>query len=333
MTFPFDNLLPHNQVSKLRRSDAIALTFVNGRFDNALSTVSDAGISLSKTDDGLVLRVAENAKIQRPVQITHFYPAATSEKVASKITVIVASHGELTLDEIHFTPAENANGENVITEIELEAGAAIKHNRIQLDSEKSESLVNTIVNQQSDSHYEALHFSLGAGKSRHNLHVRLVGENAQAALSGLYAIPAKHSIEHNLLIEHVAPRTQSQQLYKGVIKELGKSAFNGKIHILKNAQQVNASQLNKNLLLGKKAEARTKPELEILADDVKCSHGATVGQINEEELFYLQSRAIPRDDAVKMLVRGFADDVLNRVTDEMLKKNLARILTEEFFNP
>lgn len=333
MTFPFDNLFLQPQVSKLRRSDATFLAFVNGRFDDALSTISDANISFTKTDGGLVLRVAENAKIQRPLQIMHFYPATASEKVASKITVVVASHGELALDEIHFTPAQNANGENVTTEIELEAGAAIKHNRIQLDSEKSESLVNTIVNQQSDSHYEALDFSFGAGKSRHNLNVRLVGENAQATLSGLYAIPAKHSIEHNLVVEHIAPRTQSHQLYKGVIKELGKSAFHGKIHIFKNAQQVSASQLNKNLLLGKKAQARTKPELEILADDVKCSHGATVGQISEEELFYLQTRAIPREDAVKMLVRGFAGDVLNRIADETLKKNLAGILAEEFFNP
>lgn len=332
MTFPFDNLLPHNQVSQLRRDDAITLAFVNGRFDNTLSTVPDANISLEKSDDGLMLRVAEHAKIRRPVQIMYLYPATSFEKMASKITIIVANGGELTLDEIHFTPAENANGENVTTRIELEAGAIMKHNRIQLDSEKSESLVNAIVNQQNDSRYEALHFSLGAGKSLHNLHVRLAGENAQAALSGLYAIPAKRSIEHNLLVEHIAPRTQSHQLYKGVIKELGKSTFNGKIHILKNAQQANASQLNKNLLLGKKAEARTRPELEILADDVKCSHGATVGQISEEELFYLQSRAIPRDTAIEMLVRGFAEDVLNHITNEILKKNLTGILTEEFFN-
>jgi Fe-S cluster assembly protein SufD len=200
-----------------------------------------------------------------------------------------------------------------------------------LESSRGVAISRTAVTQDRDSRFHSLHFSFGGRILRHDLNVVLSGEGAETELDGLYAVKSGRHIDHHTVVEHAVPHTRSRQVYKGIIHDGGKSAFNGKILVCKDAQQTDAAQLNKNLLLGDKAEANTKPELMILADDVKCSHGATVGQLNADEVFYLESRAIPRELATKMLVRGFAEDVLNRIEAGDTKEYLKRILMEEFF--
>lgn len=332
------------------------LVFINGGLSRELSTdLKPSGFALESLpgnavvlDDPFVrfnaaqnpeypvLITPENHAVEKTLKLFFFTTAeqtAPETKTLSspRLGLRVKAGAALRVEEIHVTEAGAAGLENGVLEIHVEAGGSLVHHGVfrgHADSTRVHSIAATLG---TGATFTSHSFSLGSGIERHNLVVRMEGENASCRLYGLSAIGTNLHVDHHTLIEHAVPHTTSDQVYKGIVAEGGKAAFNGKVVIAKNACKSNAAQLNRNLLLGPKAEANAKPELEIANDDVKCSHGATIGQLSDEEVFYLQSRGIPRDQALAMLVRGFADDVLSRVESAFLRQALNGILTKDFF--
>ncbi|MBI5415840.1 MAG: SufD family Fe-S cluster assembly protein, partial [Candidatus Omnitrophica bacterium] len=162
--------------------------------------------------------------------------------------------------------------------------------------------------------------------ARNNLDVVLEGEGAGAVLNGLYSVYREQLVDNHTSVDHRVPNATSNQLYKGVLNDAARAVFNGKIFVRPAAQKTNSYQLNKNLLLGKDCRVDTKPQLEIFADDVKCTHGATIGQLDEDELFYLQARGISRKEAVRILTQGFVDDLIGKISSESIRRKISRLL-------
>jgi Fe-S cluster assembly protein SufD len=219
---------------------------------------------------------------------------------------------------------------NVLTHMHIGAGARVQLTQIQNDSLQAYQLHTTYVLQERDSHLEAFTLTTGGKLTRNTLTIRQTGPGAHSALNGLYTVRDQQLMDNHTVIDHQCEHGSSEQLYKGILHGKGKTVFNGKIFVRSDAQQTNAYQLNRNLLLSPKAEANTKPQLEIYADDVKCSHGASVGPFDDNELFYLLSRGIPKERAISMLSHGFVEDVLATVRNEDLRDRLRQTLSGYF---
>ncbi|MFN0123098.1 MAG: Fe-S cluster assembly protein SufD, partial [Blastocatellia bacterium] len=197
------------------------------------------------------------------------------------------------------------------------------------ESEKAFHVGATQVAQERDSSYTACAISIGAAIARHNLNVTLNGEHTQTELDGLYVVTGAQLSDTHLFLDHARPNCRSNQLYKGILDDRARAVFNGRVLVREGALLTDARQLNKNLLLSNDAHVDTKPELEIFADDVKCAHGATVGQLEDDELFYLASRGISPDKARALLMYGFAEDIIGRIKVESVRRELDKIVLEK----
>jgi len=219
---------------------------------------------------------------------------------------------------------------NVLTHLRIKAGARVQLTQIQTDSRQAYQLHTTYALQERDSHLEAFTLTAGGKLTRNTLTIRQTGPGGHTAVNGLYTVRDQQLVDNHTVIDHRCEHGSSEQLYKGILHGKGKTVFNGKIFVRPEAQQTNAYQLNRNLLLSPRAEANTKPQLEIYADDVKCSHGASVGPLDANELFYLLSRGIPKERAISMLSHGFVEDVLATVQNESLRDRLRQTLAGFF---
>ena len=219
---------------------------------------------------------------------------------------------------------------NMLTHMCIGANAHVQFTQIQTDTLQAYQLHNTTIVQERDSQLGAFTLTAGGKLTRNTLTIRQCGPGAHTAINGLYAVREQQLVDNHTVIDHRCEHGSSQQLYKGILHGKGKTVFNGKIFVRPEGQQTNAYQLNRNLLLSPRAEANTKPQLEIYADDVKCSHGASVGPLDANELFYLMSRGLPRERAISMLSRGFVEDVLTTVQSDHLRDRLRQSLTGYF---
>lgn len=219
-----------------------------------------------------------------------------------------------------------------VTNLDLEAGAISTHTKVQSEGKNAFhfSSVNAVL--QADASFKSFTFTTGAKKSRNNVNVRLKGMGATTSVDGLYALRGNQHSDNFTLIEHIMPHTQSTQLFKGILDDSSRGIFTGKVLVARDAQKINSEQLNKNLILSKKAHADSRPQLEVYADDVKCSHGATIGQMNPEEAFYLMSRGLSKARCQKLLIHAFCSDVLSKLDDEKVENFLSDILFESFEN-
>lgn len=217
---------------------------------------------------------------------------------------------------------------NTVTRIVAERGAAIEHVKIQQEAERAYHIGGMHTTQQQDSRFTSHSFALGALLSRTDISTRFDAENCNATLNGLYVGRDRQHVDHHTCIDHAKPHGVSREYYKGVMDGAAHAVFNGKVIVRPDAQHCDAHQSNRNLLLSEKAVIDTKPELEIYADDVKCSHGATVGQLNEEQIFFLRSRGIDLAEARSLLIHAFAGDIVDRVGDLPLRQRLTQLLTD-----
>ncbi|HKK14379.1 MAG TPA: Fe-S cluster assembly protein SufD, partial [Gammaproteobacteria bacterium] len=202
---------------------------------------------------------------------------------------------------------------NMITEVVAEPGAVIEHYKLERESPKGYHVAGTHVHQDRDSRYTSHHVTLGGRLVRNDIRADLAAEGADCTLNGLYVIGGRQHVDNHTRIDHRAPHTTSREWYKGVLDGRSRSVFDGRVVVHPDAQKTDARQTNNNLLLSRDAEADSKPQLEIYADDVKCSHGSTVGQLDRDSLFYLRSRAIDEQSARNVLVYAFAADLLERM--------------------
>jgi Fe-S cluster assembly protein SufD len=219
---------------------------------------------------------------------------------------------------------------NALTEIECGEGSFVEHVKCQRDSSRAIHIAQVKANVGKDAHFKSFTLSLGANLARNNIYSYLENTWANTSVHGLFVIKEKQQCDNFSVIDHKVSHTTSNQLFKGVLDENAHGIFTGKVIVNPDAQQVNSSQLNKNLLLNKKSRVNTRPILEIEADDVKCAHGATIGQIDENQAFYLRTRGMSQRKAQEILCHAFIQEALDKITNEEIKKFLGPILEKRF---
>jgi Fe-S cluster assembly protein SufD len=273
--------------------------------------------------DGIVIRVAKNQTVKTPIHLLFLTASGTTPTVTTPRALIIAEPGSsATLIEEYG--ALNAEGywTNAVTEVWLGDNAQLHHTRTQRENSTAFHIGKTAVSQSRDSRYSLCTLSIGAQLSRHNPEIILTGIQTETHLNGFTLAVQSQVADTHSLIHFAQPHCIAKQLHKCIADDRGRVVFNGKIEVPKAAQQTNAAQLSRNLLLSSKARVDTKPQLEIVADDVKCAHGATVSQLDDEEIFYLQSRGLDRKGACDLLVKGFTAEVTEKVPVEELRSRL-----------
>lgn len=282
------------------------------------------------TKEGAYIHVPDGKLVEKPVQIIHF----TTDKnpnllLQPRNLIVVGKNAEIQIVERHQSLTTNATFTNVVTEIFTEQNAQLDYYKIQNDQTTASLIDSTYISQQKHSHAKVHTFSLGGKLTRNNLNFYHKDAEINSTMKGITLIEGNQFVDHHTLVHHAQPYSESHQDYKGIFAEKATGVFNGKIIVEKEAQKTNAFQQNNNILMDDKASINTKPQLEIFADDVKCSHGCTIGQLDEDALFYLQSRGIPRKEARGLLTYAFANNVLQSVKIDSVRKRINKLIAEK----
>ncbi|MEX0986068.1 MAG: Fe-S cluster assembly protein SufD [Bacteroidales bacterium] len=278
--------------------------------------------------DGIFLYVPENQVMEKPIQIIHLLLSDNNEMVQHRNLFVAEKNSQAEVIICDHTLSNHLFLTNSVTEIVVGENAALDVVRVQNEHNHAVQITNSWIEQAANSNTKHSTITLHGGKVRNNLHVKLKGENSSCDANGLFLIDKQQHVDNFTLIEHLVPHCVSNQHYKGVLDDASTGAFTGKIHVYPDAQKTLAYQTNNNILLTKDAKMHSKPQLEIYADDVKCSHGATVGQMDENALFYLQTRGIPREEARLMLMHAFADDVISGIKQEALRTRIEELVSK-----
>ncbi len=278
------------------------------------------------TDTAIVF-IPRNVPVETPIQLLFISTEGESATLSHPRCLVIAESGSnLTLVEDYIALGAGVYFTNSVTEIWVEENAQVNHTRLQRDSTAAFHIGKTAVSQAKDSHYTCHAVSLGGSVSRHNLEIYQTGEQTETTLNGLTIIGGEQLADTHSSIAYTKPHGTSRQIHKCIIDDRAHSVFNGKVFVPKPAQLTDAGQISRNLLLSPKARVDTKPQLEITADNVKCSHGATVSQLDSDEVFYLQSRGIDETSARKLLVYAFAYELITQIPIASLRETLAAIV-------
>jgi Fe-S cluster assembly protein SufD len=286
--------------------------------DNGVKALNTAFLQ-----SGVFFWIPKNVKLETPLQIT-FLSDAMSTNTASfpRLLVVAEENSSATLIESFVSVGEESHFTNAIAEIVLEDGARLDHYRLQNENKNVFHIGTTAAELGRATSYDVTSINLGARLARHDVSVVMDQEGAECWVDGLYVAGANQHTDTHSVIDHKQPHCNSHQLYKGILDGNARAVFNGKIFVREGAQKTDAMQTNKNLLLSAQARIDTKPQLEIYADDVKCAHGAAVGQIDEEELFYLETRGLNPELGRSLLTYGFAEEVIGKIKIESIRSQL-----------
>jgi Fe-S cluster assembly protein SufD len=280
--------------------------------------------------EGAFIHIKKNKVSKRPIQIIHF---STGKEPALLLQprnlIVVDENAQVQILERHQSLTKNSTLTNSVTEIFAAKRAQIDYYKIQDDKLEASLIDNTFIDQSQESHVAVHTFCFGGKLTRNNLNFYQNGQRIESTLKGVTIIGHKQHVDHNTLVHHIAPNCESYQDYKGIFSDNAVGVFNGKVVVEKEAQKTNAFQANNNLLVNDKATINTKPQLEIFADDVKCSHGCTIGQLDENAMFYLQTRGIPEKEAKALLMYAFANNVLESVKIPQLKKGINKLVAKK----
>jgi Fe-S cluster assembly protein SufD len=280
--------------------------------------------------DGGLLCVPAGLDLERPVHFVFVTTAASEGTAIQPRNLIVVGRGaRAAVIESYVTLVpEGVYWTNPVTEVAADEGSWVEHTRIQRESERAYHVGLTHVDQRRDSHYRSFSMAMGGAMARHNLDVRLNDENIETLMYGLYITRGEQVVDNHTAIYHDRPNCRSWEVYKGVLDGRSRAVFNGKVFVKPEAQKTDAKQTNRNLLLSDGAKVDTKPQLEIFADDVKCTHGATVGRLDDVALFYARSRGVPHAEAERLLIYAFAAEVIEEVALEPVRRELDRLVLE-----
>jgi Fe-S cluster assembly protein SufD len=340
--------------------------FVNGRFDAALSSLAGLGearvmtfsaalkeapdvlsehmgklaawnaqaftaLNTAFAQDGIVVHVPRGVKVSVPLHVVHAVDAqAAGAMLTPRLLVIVEPLAEFAIVENYLSQKSVEYFTNAVGEAVVGNGARLHHYKVQRESREAFHVGTLQVTQGRDSLFHSFSYASGAALSRTNIYTKLAGEAAEARLNGLYLVDGAQHADHQTFVEHIAPACASRELYKGILDGEAHGVFNGKVYVDAEAQKTDGKQTNHALLLSQQARVDTKPQLEIFADDVKCTHGATVGRLDELSLFYLKSRGVGAENARALLTYAFAAEVLETVELDALRDGLERIAFERF---
>jgi Fe-S cluster assembly protein SufD len=361
-----ENALEYHQVKKyfIHEIDSYKIIFIDGKYSSHLSQTTHDGLdvclmsaALSKpkyrlvienyfnkattkdsfdslntafSKEGAFIHIPKNKLVSKPIQIINFSTGKEdAQLIQPRNLIVVGENSHVQIFERHQSLTKNPVLTNVVTEVFASKRAIVDYYKIQNDKPNASLIDNTFVNQKQQSVVSVHTFSFGGKLIRNNLNFFQNGEQIDSTLKGITIIGDKQHVDHNTLVHHIEPNCESHQDYKGIFGDNSTGVFNGKVVVEKEAQKTNAFQANNNLLLSNKATINTKPQLEIFADDVKCSHGCTIGQLDDSAMFYLRSRGIPEKEAKALLMYAFANNVLESVKIPELKKRINRIIAEK----
>lgn len=272
-------------------------------------------------NDGAFIYVPDHVQIELPV-VVHFVSSNSQEKLltAPRNLIVMGKNTQLSIVENFYGGADGFT--NPITEVEIDTGATLEYCKVHQKNSQGIHIGGTHFRQQQDSHVESHSITIGGSVVRNDVSTELLGEGAKVFLNGLYMGKDTQQVDNHIMVHHVKPGTQSEVHYRGVLDDSARGVFDGKVVVNQGAYKTQAAQHNANLLLSERAEANTKPVLEIYADDVQCSHGATVGQLDEDMLFYLRSRGIDQETARDLLIFAFIGSTTNRIRSEPIRERL-----------
>lgn len=303
---------------------------IENYFNKIASTDGLNALNTAFCSEGAYIHIKKNKVSKRPIQIIHL---STGKELALLLQprnlIVVDENAHVQVIERHQSLTEKPTLTNSVTEIFAAKRAYVDYYKIQNDKVEASLIDNTFIDQQQESNVAVHTFSLGGKLTRNNLNFYQNGQHIDSTLKGVTIIGQKQHVDHNTLVHHIAPNCESHQDYKGIFSESAIGVFNGKVVVEKEAQKTNAFQANNNLLVNDKATINTKPQLEIFADDVKCSHGCTIGQLDENAMFYLQTRGIPLKEAKALLMYAFANNVLDSVKIPQLKKRINKLIAKK----
>ncbi|OGX05266.1 MAG: Fe-S cluster assembly protein SufD [Omnitrophica bacterium RIFCSPLOWO2_12_FULL_50_11] len=288
-----------------------------------------AALNTALIQDGTFIYMAEGKEFETPIELVFLTDSERGNVMSQPRNLIVFGRSSrATLIESYFSFSDDPYFTNVVTEVVLGDGAVCDYVRLQREGRKAFHISTTQVEVGRNSVFSSVAVDLGGKLVRNNLTVELTEEGAQCDLNGLYLTSDDQHVDNHTLIEHPKPNGTSRQLYKGILDGASTTVFGGKIWVHQDAQKTDAHQTNKNLLLSEHATVDTKPQLEIFADDVKCTHGAAVGQIDEDSVFYLKSRGLPEAKARQLVSYGFANEVVERIKVPSIRAELNQIVLE-----
>jgi Fe-S cluster assembly protein SufD len=280
------------------------------------------------SQDGVFLYVPQGVRMERPIQIINLLLSDRSQMVQHRNLLVVERNAVAQVIICDHTLSPHMFLTNSVTEAFTGENALLDVLRLQNEHNNSCQVTNTWISQERDSRCEHSTITLHGGIVRNNLRINLQGEGAETSALGLFTIDKMQHVDNFTVIDHLKPHCTSNQHYKGILDDNSTGAFSGMIHVYPDAQKTEAFQTNNNILLSDTAKMHSKPRLEIYADDVKCSHGATVGQLDEDAMFYLQSRGIPRDESRLMLMDAFTWDVISKIKQPSLQERITDLVSK-----
>lgn len=269
-----------------------------------------------------VIRIPKDTSVAEPLELN--FAAENGGAIFPHVIVVADRGSKATLIESYASPSKSFT--NAAVQIFVGDGANLTHYRVQKESAEAFHVGTTEVTLNRGSYYDSTSINLGGALSRHDIDLKFTAEGGEAFVDGLYMLNGSQHADTHSVIDHLVPNCTSHQNYKGVLNDKSRAVFNGIVFVREDARGTDAEQSNKNLLLSNEARVDTKPQLEIFNDDVKCSHGATVGQLDEEELFYLLTRGLPETLARNLLTYGFAEEIINKIGIESIKTDLDSVV-------
>ncbi len=289
-----------------------------------------SSLNTAFSNEGAFIHIPKNKLVEKPIQVLHFSTGNESALMLQpRNLIVVDENSHVQIIERHQSLTDNPVLTNCVTEIYANKRAIVDYYKVQNDNANASLIDNTFVNQKRESHCSVHTFSFGGKLTRNNLNFFQNGERIDSTLKGITIIGDKQHVDHNTLVHHIEPNCESHQDYKGVFGDSAVGVFNGKVVVDKEAQKTNAFQANNNILISDKATINTKPQLEIFADDVKCSHGCTIGQLDDNAMFYLRTRGIPEKEAKALLMYAFNNNVLNSVKIPELKQRINKLIAKQ----
>lgn len=290
-------------------------------------------LSTAFTKDGVLINIPEGKIVKTPIHILFITESGNEELLIQPRNLFIAGkNSQVTIVEHFVNTNSGTYFTNTVTEIVVEENAVLDHIRLQEEGKSAYHIGRIDVDQERASNFTSHFISLGASLSRNDFNAKFNDEGGECTFNGLFLTEDKQLFDVHTLIDHAKPHCDSHEHYKGILNDVSRGVFNGKVIVRPDAQKTNAFQENNNIILSQDALINTKPQLEIFADDVKCSHGATIGQLDKDAMFYLKSRGIGEESARAILIHAFASDVIQSVKVDAVRNYIEEILTSKF-NP
>lgn len=304
---------------------------VNNHFSKYADFNKDSFIALNTafSKNGVFIKFEDNNVFEKPIVINYINDGENQKPISyPRNLILLGKNSQANIIETHFSLGKNPSFTNSLSEILVTDNAKLNFCILQDESESSYHISTTQINQVAPSTIDIYTISLNGAMIRNNLNIVIDSDQCESNMYGMYLLNGKAHVDNHTMVDHKKPHSYSNELYKGIMDDSSTGVFNGKIYVRQIAQKTNAFQSNKNIILDNNATINTKPQLEIWADDVRCTHGCTTGQLDQEQIFYLQSRGVSRDKAVSMLLYAFLNDIVEKIKIPVIKDYVHERLTK-----